>query len=265
MRTFWKLTSLSMQGHLYYRTSFFINLLSPVILLFGQYLLWAALYAQQEGRPIGGMTREEMFSYILLAFAVSNLLNWSGENVLAKEIKSGMIVARCIRPVSFLTQYVAQMMGLLLLQGLLNLIIVLVGCGCFAGYMSAYSGAAVMTFLPCLFLAVVLRLLMIDVFSLLCFFTTGYLGISWTREALFDFFSGAMIPVVMFPEWLKRLAGCTPFPYMLQVPVAVLLGQELGIGMPYVFGIQIFWILVFLALHSLIYGLARRNMTIAGG
>lgn len=33
MRTFWKLTAISMQSHLYYRTSFFINLLSPVALL----------------------------------------------------------------------------------------------------------------------------------------------------------------------------------------------------------------------------------------
>lgn len=265
MRAFWKLTAISMQGHLYYRTSFLINLLSPVILLLGQYLLWAALFAQQGGSPIGGMSREEMFSYILLAFAVSNLLNWSGENLLSKEIKSGTIVARCIRPVSFLSQYIAQMTGVLLLQGILNLIIVFAGFGWFRDNLAVPSGTAVLAFLPCFFFAVILRLMMIDVFSLLCFFTTGYLGISWTRAALFDFFSGAMIPVVMFPEWLKKIAGCTPFPYMLQVPVAVLLGQESMIGMSYILALQIFWILVFLALHSLIYGLARRNMTIAGG
>ena len=52
---------------------------------------------------------------------------------------------------------------------------------------------------------------------------------------------------------------------MLQAPVAVLLGQETGIGLPYVFLLQIFWILFFLALHGLIYGMVRRNMTIAGG
>lgn len=78
MRTFWKLTAISMQSHLYYRTSFFINLLSPLALLGGQYLLWAALYAQQED-AIGGMERAEMFTYILLAFAMSNLLNWAGK------------------------------------------------------------------------------------------------------------------------------------------------------------------------------------------
>ncbi len=85
MRTFWKLTAISMQSQLYYRTSFFLNLLSPVILLFGQYLLWAALYAQQGGAAIGGMERQEMFAYILLAFAMSNLLNWAGEPIVKRD------------------------------------------------------------------------------------------------------------------------------------------------------------------------------------
>lgn len=265
MKIFWKLTGISMQSRLYYRTSFLVDILSPVILLAGQYLLWSALYAQQAGGSIGGMDRKEMFSYILLAFAMDNLLGWSGENTLSKEIKNGTIVARCIRPVSFLTQYMAQMTGALVLQGARNLILAAVGFVCFSGYMKIPGGAAVLAFLPCFLLSVILRLMVIDVFSLLCFFTTGYLGISWTRRALFEFFSGAMIPVVLFPGWLKAIADCTPFPYMLQAPAAILLGQETGIGLSCVLLLQSFWILFFLALHGVIYGLVRRNMTVAGG
>ena len=161
----------------------------------------------------------------------------------------------------------AQMLGTLLTQGAVNLLLVFAGFACFGKYMTVPSVSALAAFVPCLLLAVALRLLMIEVFSLLCFFTTGYLGIAWTRVALFDFFSGAMIPVVLFPGWLKTAACCTPFPYMLQVPVAVLLGQETvaGFGMPGIYGLQIVWILVFLALHVILYGLARRNLTIAGG
>lgn len=265
MRTFWKLTAISMQGQLYYRTSFFINLLTPLALLGGQYLLWAALYEQQGGAAIGGMERREMFAYILFAFAMSNLLNWAGENRLSREIKTGQVAARCVRPAAFLTQYLAEMTGALFLQGIVNLLVVLAGFLCFGRYMTVPSVSALPAFILCLVLAVALRLMMIDVFSLLCFFTTGYLGISWTRAALFDFFSGAMIPVVLFPGWLKAVACYTPFPYMLQAPVAVLLGQDTLVGLPAVYGLQAVWILIFLGLHGLIYGLVRRNLTIAGG
>lgn len=265
MRIFWKLTALSMQSQLYYRTSFLLNLLSPVILLCGQYLLWAALYARQGDQAIGGMERQEMFAYILFAFAMSNLLNWAGENKLSREIKTGQVVARCVRPAAFLTQYLAEMTGALFLQGVVNLLLVTVGITCFGEYMTVPSLSVMPVFIPCLVLAVILRLLLIDVFSLLCFFTTGYLGISWTRAALFDFFSGAMIPVTLFPGWLKAVTSCTPFPYMLQVPVAMLLGQEISGGLAGIYGMQVVWILILLGLHGIIYGLARRNLTIAGG
>lgn len=265
MKSFIKLTMLSMQGHLYYRTSFIINLLSPVILLAGQYLLWAALYAQQEGSVIGGIGREEMFSYILVAFALNNLLGWSTENGLSKEIKSGMVVARCIRPVSFLAQSLSEMLGALVMQGGVNFVIVAAGFLCFGKYMQLPQLVMILRFIPCFLLALLLRMLLVDVFSLICFFSTGYLGISWTRTALFEFFSGAMIPVAMFPGWLKTLAYFTPFPYMLQVPVAVLLGQEIPVKLSAVYGRQALWIGVFLLLHGLIYGGARRNLTIAGG
>ena len=265
MKAFWRLTAISIQSHLYYRTSFFLNLLSPTVLLFGQYMLWTALYAQQGGGTIGGMDKPAMFAYILLAFAISNLLGWAGENKLSKEIKTGQVVARCIRPAAFLTQFLAEALGTLLTQGAVNLFVVFVGFLCFGEYMTLPSVSVLPAFILCLVLAVVLRLMVTDVFSLLCFFTTGYLGIAWTRTALFDFFSGAMIPVALFPGWLRTAACYTPFPYMLQVPVAVLLSQDTLVGLPEVYLLQVFWILVFLGLHGIIYGLARRNLTIAGG
>lgn len=274
MRTYWKLTSLSVQGQLYYRTSFIINLLTPFILLAGQYLLWDALYAQQsyaqqsyaqQAADIGGMSRADMFAYILAAFAVSNLVGWSGENTLAKEIKSGRVVARCVRPASFLVQTLSELTGTVLVQGMLNLIIATIGFGCFGRYMKQPSFWDVCMFVPCLILAVMLRMMIIDIFSLLCFFTTGYLGISWTRTALFEFFSGSVIPVALFPPLLKTITYYTPFPYMLQVPVAVLLGQELPGSLPFILAVQLVWLFFFLLLHCAIYGLARRNMTIAGG
>lgn len=264
MKSFFRLTSISLQSHLYYKTSFLLNLLTPVILLFGQYMLWGALYGQQGG-TIGSMTRREMFTYILIAFSLNNLLGWSSENMLAKEIRNGTIVARCIRPVPFLVQAVSEMTGALAFQALVNFLVVLAGFVFMGAYMEMPTAAAVAAFVPCVILAVLLRIMLIDVFSLLCFFSTGYLGISWTRAALFDFFSGAMVPVAMFPGWLASFARFTPFPYMIQVPVSVLLGDENGMGIAQILGAQIVWLIIFVLLHSLLYACARKNMTIAGG
>ncbi len=264
MRYFFRLTSISLQSHLYYRTSFLLNLLPPIVLLFGQYMLWGALYGQQGG-TIGSMTQREMFTYILIAFSLNNLLGWFSENILAKEIRSGMVVARCLRPVPFLVQSVSEMTGALAFQALVNLLVVLAGFGLFGSRMEFPEAAAVAAFIPCVILAVLLRIMIIDVFSLLCFFSTGYLGISWTRAALFDFFSGAMVPVAMFPGWLACMARYTPFPYMIQVPISVLLGDGTGMNIVQILGTQAAWLAVLVLFHCLLYSCARKNMTIAGG
>lgn len=265
MKAFIRLTGISIQSRLYYRTSFLLDLVSMGIPLLGQYLLWYALYRQQGNGKIGGMGQQEMFTYILIAFALNNLLGWSSENKLAREIKNGTVVARCIRPVSFLSQNVADMAGSLLVQGITNLFLVqfifLIWRESFL--LPAFS--ALLLFIPCTGLALLLRILLVDVFSLLCFYSTGHLGITWTRTALFDFFSGALIPVAMFPQWLKLISYMTPFPYMIQVPIALLLGQELPVSIPSMFLIQVFWVMIFLSLHCMLYRIARKNMVIAGG
>lgn len=264
MKSFWKLTALSLQSQMYYRTSLILNLLTPIVTLLGQYLLWKALYAQQAG-CIGGMERNAMFSYILISFALNNLISWSTENNLSREIKAGTVVSRCVRPVSFLSQSLSGMLGAAILQGIVNFMIVLIGFAAFSKHLVMPTLCSVVAFLPCFFLSVLLRMMLIDVFSLICFFSTGYLGISWTRQALTDFFSGALIPIAMFPGWLQKIVYSTPFPYMLQTPIAILLGQEIPVKLYCVYLFQVLWLIVFLILHMKIYGHVRRNMNIAGG
>lgn len=265
MKSFLKLTALSLQSQMYYRTSFFLNLLSPIALLAGQYLLWHALYQQQPDHIISGMSAAQMYTYLLIAFALNHSLGWSCENALAKEIKTGTVVKRCIRPVSFISQSVAEMTGSILPQLVLNLVIVSAGF-LFFGHILQLPGLKNMIFfLPCMVAALLLRILLIELCSLLCFYTTGYLGISWTRNAIYEFFSGALIPIVMFPGWLKSLAYATPFPYMIQLPISILLGQELPVPLIQVYAVQFCWIGFFLLLHALFYTNIRKNLNIAGG
>lgn len=265
MRNFLKLTAMSLQSQMYYRTSFFLNLLSPMALLAGQYLLWHALYQQQPDHIISGMDAAQMYSYLLIAFTLNHIMGWSSENALSKEIKNGTVVKRCIRPVSFLSQSVAEMTGTLLPQLALNLIIASAGFLLFGRYLLVPSLQNIVLFLPCMAGALLLRILLIELCSLLCFYTTGYLGISWTRNAIFEFFSGALIPIVMFPGWLKSMAYMTPFPYMIQIPISILLGQELNVPLFQVYAVQFFWVGIFLALHGLFYKNIRKNLIIAGG
>ncbi len=257
--------SLTMQGRMYYKASFFMNLVTPLLLLFGQFLLWGSLYGTRDGAALGSFSKTDMYAYLLIAFGINSLLTWSSENALSREIRSGMVTARRIRPVSFLAQSLADMCGNLLLQAIANVTAVCLGFLFLRATVTLPSLASFGLFCASLLLAVVLRMMLVSFFSLLCFFTTGHLGLTWTRTALMEFFSGALIPVALFPAWLQNFAYLLPFPLMLQVPAAIFLGQPLPMPVGLTYALQGAWILAFLGLHALLYGHIRKSATLAGG
>ena len=262
MRTFVALMGITIQQKLHYRMGFLLNLVTPMITLLGQMLLWAAIYNQGGSLP---MDRAHMQSYVLLAFMINSLLTWGSENELSREIRSGTIIVRRMRPFPFLGQSLAGMCGNALLQGTVNVTLVVIAFFVFRNHLAMPSFAQFPLFLLCLLMGLLLRMMMVSFFSLLCFFTTGHLGLTWTRTALMEFFSGALIPVALFPVWLMLLSYCTPFPLMVQVPIAVLLNQPLPLPMPQIIGLQIAWALIFYGLHELLYSRIRKTATLAGG
>lgn len=265
MRQFNKLMGLYLQGALFYKKAFLLNLFSPLVLLGGQFMLWRSLYNLSKSGVIGSYDRAGMYTYIIVAFSINNLLTWSSENNISREIRSGLIVSRCMRPVPFLYQSLAGLTGSMLPQAFVNFTVALILFVIFGNHLALPSLEAIpLAFLSLLF-GILLRMMLVSCFSLLCFFTTSHLGLSWTRTALTEFFSGALIPITLFPGWLKTVSYATPFPLMLQTPISLILGEATPFPLPVTFGLQIGWTAVFLVLHEVLYSKIRKNLTFAGG
>lgn len=265
MRRFNKLMGLYLQGALFYKKTFLLNLFTPLVLLGGQYMLWRSLYNLSETGIIGSYDRAGMYTYIIIAFAINNLLTWSSENNISREIRSGLIIARCMRPVPFLYQSLAGLTGSMLPQALVNFTMAVLLFTLFGSHLAMPSLTAIPLALLSLLLGIILRMMLVSCFSLLCFYTTSHLGLSWTRTALTEFFSGALIPISLYPGWLKTISYGTPFPLMLQTPISLFLGETTHMPLSVTFGLQIGWIAVFLVLHEALYAKIRKNLTFAGG
>lgn len=265
MRRFLKLTELYLEGVLFYKTAFLLNLFTPFVLLGGQFMLWRSLFNMSATGFIGSFSRAGMYSYIIAAFAINNLFTWSSENNLSREIRSGLVAARYIRPVPFLTQSLAGLTGSMLPQALVNFAIACLLFALFGSNLILPSPLSLALAFLSLVFGIFLRMMVISCFSLLCFFTTSHLGLTWTRTALTEFFSGALIPIALFPGWLRTVSYCTPFPLMLQTPISLFLGQSTAIPLPMTFTLQIAWTLVFFGLHELMLRKISMNITFAGG
>ena len=253
MRKFFTLLRISIKSNVYYRTSMILNMLTPLVVLLGQIFMWRGLYNLSSDNSFAGMTKSMMYSYILIAFVLNNSMNWSTESRLSKEIRNGDVVAKIIRPTSFLSQNIANMFGGVIVQGFFYVIFCIMIFSCFKDRLFIPTAANMLLFIVSAILGLIIRMAINDFFGLLCFY------------AIISFFSGAFIPITLFPEKMKIIGSFLPFEYMIHVPIAIFMGKYQLYEIAFGFCVQIGWIVFFFFLHSVIYRRIRVNMVIAGG
>ncbi len=175
MKSFFIYLKISIKSKLYYRSSLILNMISPIVVLCGQLLLWRGLFNVGSASDYIDMSRKSMFTYILIAFVLNNSLNWSTENSLSKDISSGTVISKMLRPTTFFSQNIADMLGGVIVQGMFYVILFL---GIFiinAKNLYVPSGFKIIIFLLSALLGMLLRLAINDFFSLL-FFCHGISG-----------------------------------------------------------------------------------------
>jgi ABC-2 type transport system permease protein len=97
------------------------------------------------------------------------------------------------------------------------------------------------------------------------FYTTEIWGLGVLIEGMTLFLSGALVPLVMMPEWLRTVVLSVPFAQALAVPVGLLTGITPLSEAPRVWLIQILWIIGMWIVSTLFFRVAVRKITVLGG
>ena len=91
----------------------------------------------------------------------------------------------------------------------------------------------------------------------------------WTDQAialhnrlsftLYTVFSGMLIPIDFFPAGLREAILYTPFPYLIDFPVKIMLGDVTGAALAQGLAVQGVWMVVFVLLRLVMWrrGLRR--------
>ena len=97
------------------------------------------------------------------------------------------------------------------------------------------------------------------------FWTTGTDGITVGRVAVQNLFSGARIPLVFFPDWLRAVAAVLPFQGMISTPALIYLGKMDTPTTALMLSVQAMWAVGLIMLGRLVWRSAQRVVTINGG
>lgn len=239
--------------------SFFVQIIAIVIFV----AFWEAVYASTP--TIGGLTLDQTLNYVLLAqvfgeaAGVTNIIYDFGAG-----LREGQISAALLRPVdyqaSMYVQNVVQLVVNLLLRIPLAVFIWLV-----YGLTLPSDPLVYGAFVISLFLGHAVMFCFDWILGCVAFYSTEIWGLSVVRYSIALFFSGALIPLDIMPDWLRTIATILPFSQAVYLPVSLLSGITPVSDMPRIWLLQLVMLSVLLVLSRRVFARAIRVITVQGG
>ncbi|NYE38257.1 ABC-2 type transport system permease protein [Nocardioides cavernae] len=240
----------------------FTNSVFGVIYSYVYLALWRA------NETAGGYDAQDAVTYVWLGQALlMTIALWGGGTTddLAERIRTGDVAIDLYRPVGLVGWYLASDLGRaayhLLTRGLAPTVIGFV----VFGIALPDSPVAAAAFAVSVVLAVVVSFTIRFLVASTAFWLLDQSGVKVMSGAFAIFFSGMMLPLVLFPGWLGTVANGLPWASYLQVPADIWLGKHLGADLLVALGFQLGWAVLLLAACRGVVRLATRKVVVQGG
>ena len=230
------------------------------------YLRAVPLIAAYQGRTdVAGYTLPEVLTWNWVVQALIMVISIWGWWEVESTVRSGDVVSDLYRPFSFLGYWLARDFGRAAYYLLFRCVpVLLVGQLMFGLRWPALPQTWLLLALS-LTLAVTVSFAMRFMLNLSAFWTTDARGLGSLVMIASTFFSGFLIPLDFFPEWLRRVVVLLPFAATIQTPADVFMERLDPAALLGALALQAFWALVLLCAAQGVVGLATRRVVVQGG
>ncbi|MCI0340507.1 MAG: ABC-2 family transporter protein [Planctomycetales bacterium] len=234
--------------------AFFFGVL---LLIFSQ--LWAAVLARG---PVAGLEAREVLWYI----AVTEWIVLSIPMVhleIEQDVRSGDVAYRLARPVSYLGMRIAEALGALLAR------LAFVGVVA-AALVPALAGGfprdprGLLFAVPLGALAAAVAVLFQAAIGLAAFWLQDCSPVYWIWQKLTFLLGGLLLPLDLYPGWLRTIARWSPFEPLLYGPARAALGAG-AVEAAATAGKLVLWAAIATALLGAVARRARRALEVNGG
>lgn len=263
MGLWWEVARRSFQRTAAYPVAVVAGLLTNTV--FGCVRAWVLLAAFAGQARLGGYDATDAVTFTFLTQGL--IMATGGWNLgeLPERIRTGDIALDLHRPVDLQGWWLAVAVG----QAAFHLMargVVPVAIGAILFDLRWPSGWALLALPLVLVLAVLVSFGLRYLLSLACFWLLDERGVNAVAGLLSYFLSGLMLPLVLFPDWLRGVVMRLPWAMTMQVPADVWLGKHDGAGpMTRTIGLQVLWASGLLAAGWAVTRLALRKVVVHGG
>jgi ABC-2 type transport system permease protein len=180
-------------------------------------------------------------------------------------VYTGEIATDLLKPMNFIAYWMARDLGRAVMQFIFRGLVLI------AGYAFLFDLAYPQNFHQWLALGLamifswILSFLWRFLINLAAFWTPQARGILRFFFTLSWFFSGFLMPIRFFPDWVIKLSYLTPFPHMLSTVIEIYLGVLQGPDLIQALAAQLSWIVALFLASQLALRAGVRRLVILGG
>ncbi len=258
-----------MQEFVNYRAHTIVWVLMEFMFLVLQYFIWKAIYDNSPNEIINGYSFLGMITYVLLVRVVSSLTFVMPSEYISDDIRSGAIAMNLIKPINYRTQLFFKSLGDIvnsIVFFVIPLVVTLIIVAFFVDLEVTLTLPVIVAFICSIVFAFTIRFFIGYIFGLIIFLTINSFGIFQLRRAIEGIFSGVIIPLHFFPEWLYQIALFLPFMQGLYVPVRIFMGNyETNTDILNALLFQLMWIGILYVIAIFFWKKAVHRLVVLGG
>ncbi len=254
----------SFQKRMQYRVANLAGLTTNFFFLLVHIFVYTAFYAARTG-PLS-LNLNEIITYFVLCQVFFMLMPfWGARSEVTSAIKDGSVALQLTKPVDFQAYWFADECGracyYLFMRGLPTFLISII----FFAVAIPTQPTTLMAFAVSITLATFMSAaITITIFSS-AFWTLDTTGFSGLSYSIITLFSGMLVPIALWPEWLAHIAAWLPFGGLIDIPFSIYLGKITGIEAWIAIGKQMIWVVFFLGLGRVLLKRGFSRLVIQGG
>lgn len=235
---------------------FFLTLINPLVLL---------LYWNGSNISTQWSSASRTSYYLLIVITSSLLISHVEEDVSFYDIRQGGLVSKLLKPFPYYWFQFFMEIPYRILQGIYGIIVLYIILIMFpyALKIELTPHMLALGFITCVlsyFMSYTYKLIL----GLTAFWIPDIWGIYQLTDVVFFIFSGNIMPLHFYPNWLKEIALFLPFAHIIYYPVLIIQGQLSLLDSIQAISFQLIWLAVLISIFKIMWHFGVRKFSGVG-
>lgn len=265
LNTYFETAKISLKNRMAYRLDFLVDMLiNPFVFLIVQFI-WTTIYSFNAVSVIKGFTLNETITYFAFSQIVGYFVWTWITGAVGEIIKYGEFARYALMPVDFFWSIVSEMFGGKLPSMLIKAPLLLLLLKLFFNVSLNFNPVYLLMVFASLMISFLIYSTFFFIMGLFTFWQESYFLFELLGVALLNFFSGSLLPLEFYPDFMKGIVNVLPFKHIYYSPIMIYLEKYTIMESISVLLQQLVSFFILYLIAKWVFNIGRRKFTSQGG